>query len=232
MKDAIFCWSGGKDSALALHRVIESGSHNIIFLMTTISKEFKRVSMHGIREELLDRQAASLNIPLKKLYLESSSSNDQYDTAMREFLRPWSRRGVDTVVFGDINLADLREYRESRLRELDMTAHFPLWNEPTSRLIGEFIDLGYSSVCCSADEAMNGENLVGETLSGAFLDRLPEGADPCGENGEYHSFAYDGPLFHHEISFKRAEKVRRVFPSSTGALDAKDHVYWYIDLLP
>ena len=232
MKDAIFSWSGGKDSALALHRVIESGSHNIVCLLVTISKEFQRVSMHGIREELLHRQAASLNIPLKKLYVPASSTNDQYDTAMRNFLSPWSSRGVDTVVFGDINLSDLREYREARLRELDMTAHFPLWDEPTSSLIEEFIDLGFSSVCCSADESMNGENLVGHTISRDFIKLLPKEADPCGENGEYHSFTYNGPIFQHKIPYHKGEKIRRVFPSPTDTPDTKSHAYWYIDLIP
>lgn len=232
---AIFCWSGGKDSAYCLHRVLTEERFEVKYLLTTVNDRFKRISMHGVREELLDRQAESLRIPLLKVRV-TEGSNSEYEAKMASALLQGKAEGVDQVIFGDIFLADLRAYREEHLARIGMRAVFPLWKMNTEMLIRDFIRLGFKTVVCCTNDGYLGEEWVGTEIDPSFVNRLPTGVDPCGENGEYHSFCYDGPLFPHKIGFTAGEKIYQPLEiKTTGncslpAVETKG--FWFCDLLP
>lgn len=230
---AILCWSGGKDSAFCLHRVQKEGLFDVRYLLTTVNERFKRVSMHGIREELLDRQVESTGIPLLKVRV-SEGSNQEYEQKMDEVLSKARSEGIDHVIFGDIFLEDLREYRKENLARAGMKAVFPLWKTDTASLIREFADLGFGAVICCTNDAFLGKEWLGRTIDASFPEVLPARVDPCGENGEYHTFCFKGPVFNKEIPFTAGEKVfqplnlpendRNVLPSTRG--------FHFVDLRP
>ncbi len=234
MTDVVFCWSGGKDSALALHKVLNSDAFNVRYLLTTLNKDYERISMHGVREELLELQVAAIGIPLVKVYV-SAGTNKEYEQAMEKTLLQFKSEGIETVVFGDIFLEDLRAYRDNNLAKVGMKGHYPLWQQDTRALVHEFIDLGFASITCCVNDAQLNERHVGAVIDAAFVCNLPEGVDPCGENGEFHSFAYQGPIFKFTIPYAVGEKVYRPLeikiaddvhpPSATKG-------FWYCDLLP
>ena len=217
---AIVCWSGGKDSALALYEIQKAGSYEITALLTTLTEEYDRVSMHGVRRELIERQAKLLGLPLEKVYLSKDSSNGEYEAKMAEMLSKYCRKGVETVAFGDIFLADLRRYREENLSKAGMKAVFPLWGRDTSELAGMFVGEGFKGVVTCVDSQFLDRRYVGRFFDERFLAQLPQDVDHCGENGEFHSFVYDGPIFRGRIPFRRGEIVLR-----------ENHFY-YCDLLP
>lgn len=209
MKSAVAFWSGGKDSGLALDRVRRAGAYDIVALITTVSEEHRRVAMHGVREELIDRQAQAIGIPLHKMYVAGQGSNGDYVPALRRALQHFKARGVADVVFGDIFLEDLRQWRENLLNDLGMAGLFPLWRHDTYRLAEEFIERGFKAVVCCVNDPQLKVSDVGSELDAAFFRSLPDGVDPCGENGEYHSFVYDGPIFRRPVSFAVGETVYR-----------------------
>ncbi len=226
---AIFSWSGGKDSAMCLQQVLAEGKYEVVFLLTTLNATFRRVSMHGVREDLLDAQAHSIGLPLKKVWV-TEGSNEEYEQKMGELLLQAKDAGVSTVIFGDIFLEDLRAYRESRLAQVGVQAVFPLWKQDTKALTERFMALGFKAVTCCVQDKVMGEARVGCELDAAFFDHLPQGVDPCGENGEYHSFCYDGPVFHHPVAHTAG--IRTYRPIEGVAPDAVVPGFWYIDLLP
>ncbi len=251
MKPAVAFWSGGKDSGLALDRMRRAGEYDVVALITTVNAEFRRVSMHGVREELIDRQAEAIGIPINKMYVAGRGSNDDYIPALRSTLETFKTRGVTNVVFGDIFLEDLRQWRENLLSGLGMTGVFPLWQHDTRRLAQEFIDRGFKAIVCCANDAQLKESHAGSTLDAAFFQALPDGVDPCGENGEYHSFVYDGPIFRRPVGFAVGETVYRPLgfaepaagsvpqpvatgpaipvPAAPGPTATKG--FWFVDLL-
>jgi uncharacterized protein (TIGR00290 family) len=205
----IFCWSGGKDSALCLHRVLQSGRYEVVCLLTTLNEHYRRVSMHGVREELLEAQARSIGLPLEKMFLSRRSSNAEYAGKMRAILLRHKTRGIEQVVFGDVFLEDLRCWREQNLAQLGMRGVFPLWKIDTRQLITEFVSLGFRAVICCVNDAYLGEADAGRQLDTDFVNSLPPNVDPCGENGEYHSFVFDGPIFREPLRVRVGEKVYR-----------------------
>ena len=243
---AVLFWSGGKDSGLALDRLRRAGEYEIVALITTVNAQYRRVSMHGVREELVAAQARAAGLPLDTMYVGPSGTNEAYIAALRETLGAWRERGVETVAFGDIFLADLRQWRETLLAELGLRGVFPLWHADTTQLAQEFVVRGFRAVLCCANDAMLGEADVGRVLDAAFFAGLPAGIDPCGENGEYHSFVWDGPVFRAPVAFKIGEKVYRPLeavpasvpsdglatpvPAAPGAGATKG--FWFVDLLP
>jgi len=240
---AVFNWSGGKDSALALHKVMESGSASIACLLTTVNKSFQRVSMHGVRTELLERQAECIGIPLMKVLLPEMPDMATYEAAMKESLVKLDSDGTRVCVFGDIFLEDLRKYREDKLAELGMKCLFPLWKIPTDELMREFIDLGFKAVTVCVDEKHLDKSFVGRVIDESFIRDLPVNVDPCGENGEFHTFVFDGPIFRWPVEFKMGEIVYRKYKrsddgnksggnNSTNPSDPFDTGFWYRDLLP
>lgn len=230
---AIFNWSSGKDSALALYKILISNQFEIVSLITSINSEFKRVSMHGLREELLDKQIESIGLPLQKIMLPESPSMDEYNLIMNSVLNNLKQNGVTHSIFGDIFLEDLRKYREDKLNEVGLKAVFPLWKENTKELIQEFIALGFKTIVICVNENYLDKTLVGRIINQQFLDDLPENVDPCGENGEFHTFTFDGPIFQFPVKFNIGEIVRKTYPkpnSDTSQKTEEEYVFWFCDL--
>jgi len=216
----IFTWSGGKDSAMALYELKENSGYDVDTLLTTVTETYDRVSMHGVRRELLEAQAVSLGIPLEKIFIPAFSSNEGYESRMRAALERHKERGVTSVAFGDIFLEGLRRYREANLAKIGMKGIFPLWKRNTSHLARDFIRAGFRAVITCVDSEVLDGRFAGREFDEAFLSELPSHIDPCGENGEFHSFVYDGPFFENRIGVTRGEMVLR------------DQRFWYLDLVP
>jgi len=203
------CFSGGKDSCLALRTLQLEGDYRVVALITTVTDAYDRVSMHGVRRSLLREQAASLGIEVAEVVVPPKSSNEVYERAMgREFDRQFAA-GVRRVAFGDIFLEDLRQYRERQLAERGLEAVFPIWGRPTDRLARSFIDDGFEAVTVCVSLSMLDASFVARRFDEAFLADLPATADPCGENGEFHTFVSAGPIFPHPIPAVRGEVVER-----------------------
>jgi uncharacterized protein (TIGR00290 family) len=205
----LFTWSGGKDSALAFYKLQKTSKSRILELLTTVTEDYKRTSMHGVRESLLEKQTASLGVPLDKVYISKECTNEEYEAMMNERLILYKSRGVSSVVFGDIFLEELRSYREANLSKLDMKGIFPLWGKNTYELASTFMELGFRAVVTCIDSEKLDKKYAGCEYNKPLLDELPEGIDRCGENGEFHTFVYDGPIFREKIQFRRGEIVLR-----------------------
>ncbi len=226
----VFCWSGGKDSALALHRLQQDPRYEVASLLTTCNAYFQRVSMHGVRISLAQRQARSIGLPLDIVGLSERASNDEYQAKMSDYLLARKKDGVTGMAFGDIFLEDLKQWREANLATIGMRGIFPLWKENTSRLIEEFLSLGFSSITCCVNDAYLGEDSVGRVINKDFIATLPCGVDPCGENGEFHSFAFDGPIFKQPVIFTIGQKVYRPI-DGPQPLASSTKGFWFCDLL-
>jgi uncharacterized protein (TIGR00290 family) len=209
MERVLMSWSGGKDSALALTEIKNSGRYEIAALLTTVTKDYDRISMHGVRRSLLEQQAESLGLRLEEVFITKNASNEEYESSMRDVLSKYRESGINAVVIGDIFLEDVRKYREQKLSLLDMHGIFPIWAVETRELIARFIRAGFKAITTCVDIKVLGKEFVGRELDQAFLAELPDGVDPCGENGEYHSFVYDGPIFSRRIPITIGEKVLR-----------------------
>jgi uncharacterized protein (TIGR00290 family) len=206
---AWLAWSSGKDSAWALHVARQSGEVEIVGLLTTITQAFGRVSMHGVRETLLDAQAEALGLPLHRVYIPTPCPNEVYDAAMRAALKQARADGVTQVIFGDVSLEDVRAYRETRLREVGMAARFPLWMRDTTSLAREMIGGGLRAFLTCIDPRKVAREMAGRAYDNTLLASLPESVDPCGENGEFHTFVWDGPMFARPIAVRLSETVER-----------------------
>lgn len=220
MERILFAWSGGKDSALALHTLLQEGSWEVAGLLTTVTEGYQRISMHGVRLELLQQQAEALGLPLELVWIPQHCDNGEYERRMREVLERYLSRGVQAVAFGDIHLEEVRAYRERNLARLDMGAIFPLWGKALADLVRQFIALGFRAVITCVDTTMLGREFAGREIDAQLLAELPAGVDPCAENGEFHSFVYAGPIFRRPIAFTRGEKILR------------ENRFFYCDLLP
>lgn len=218
----LFSWSGGKDSAMALHVLLGDDRYEVVGLLTSVAAEYKRISHHGVREELLDAQAESIGLPLDKLYLPSDSSvpctSERYEALMRYTLEPYCDAGVMLVGHGDLFLEDLRAYREKNLARLGMRGVFPLWKCDTTELIQTFLRMGFKAYL-SCVEGKLGAAFAGRAIDANFVADLPDGIDPSGEYGEFHTFVYDGPIF------------RKPIDVAVGEVVCRDTRY-YADLLP
>jgi uncharacterized protein (TIGR00290 family) len=232
---AIFSWSGGKDSAYCLQKVLAEDIFDVRYLLTTVNYNFKRVSMHGVREELLDAQANSIGIPLIKVWVKEGT-NDEYEKQMGEILLKAKSEGIECVIFGDIFLEDLRTYRENNLAKVDMKAIFPLWKMDTTTLIQDFIKKKFKALtCCVNDGYLNGD-WVGKEIDALFVEQLSKAVDPCGENGEYHTFCYDGSIFKKKINFQIGEKIYKPLEIKTTddsvcSSNTTTKGFWFVDLL-
>ena len=205
----LFCWSGGKDSALALHTLLQQNDVRIAALLTTVTEGYDRISMHGVRRELLQRQAESLRLPLHEVFIPPQCVNPIYEARMEEALLLYFAQGIRRVAFGDIFLEDLRLYREKNLARVAMQALFPIWKRDTRELIREFHAAQFRSVAVCIDSRVLDPSFAGRELDASFFADLPPGVDPCGENGEFHTFVYDGPIFSRPIGFTLGEVVQR-----------------------
>ncbi len=216
----IVVWSGGKDSTLALHEIRKNDNYEIVGLLTTLTEDYDRISMHGVRRILLEQQADSMGFPLEKVFISKNNSMEEYKSKMREVNAKYLTAGVSSMVFGDIFLMDVRKYREDNLSKIGMKGIFPLWKKDTHELAKTFIDLGFKAVVTCVDSDVLDKNFVGRAFDKQFLSDLPSNIDPCGENGEFHSFVYDGPIFQKRILYTKGEVVLR------------ENRFYYCDLIP
>jgi uncharacterized protein (TIGR00290 family) len=205
----LFCWSGGKDSAMALHLLLQQESVLVAGLLTTVTEGFDRVSMHGVRRELLQRQAESIGLPLQEVCIPPQCVNPVYEARMEAAMRAAFEKGIRRVAFGDIFLEDLRVYRERNLAKAGMEAIFPIWKRDTRELARYFVNLGFRARAVCIDPQILERSFAGRELDASFFRDLPAGADPCGENGEFHTFVYDGPIFQRPVKCRTGEVVER-----------------------
>ncbi|MEO6165883.1 MAG: diphthine--ammonia ligase [Chitinophagales bacterium] len=231
VKAALF-WSGGKDAAASLHQVMTENVYEVCYLITTLNAEHRRISIHGVREALLDQQAIALGIPLKKMWVRKST-NEHYEMQVVQVLDELKLEGIHHIIYGDIFLEDIRSYREKLLERHGLTGVFPLWKRDSEELIISFLEAGFRAViCCVNANALN-ESFAGREISKALIKELPSGVDPCGENGEYHSFVFDGPIFRQSVKFFKGEKIFKPLDiKRTENVGAPVEGFWFVDLIP
>ena len=234
-------WSSGKDACLALYKILQQKEYEIGTLLTNVNQDFARISMHGLHESLLDAQVKSLGLPLQKLYFPAEVTMDLYDQRMYEAISGLKAQGYEHAVFGDIFLEDLKAYRDSKLVEVNVQGVYPLWKQNSHDLIREFLDLGFKAITVCVNAKLLGEEFVGRVIDEQFLNDLPKNVDVCGENGEFHTFVFDGPIFSQPINFSIGEKVLRSYTLHDEDADNchqdgdeqrnYDTSFWYCDLI-
>jgi len=230
-------WSGGKDSSLALFDILQQKTDDVSALLTTVNSANNRISMHGVRTSLLELQAESIGLPLKKIMLPEMPSMSVYDEAMRNTMNEMKTEGITHSIFGDIFLEDLKSYRDTKLNEVGLQGIYPLWKQDSRKLVERSIALGFKSGVVSVIEKVLDNSFCGRLIDHDLLNDLPPNVDPCGENGEYHSFVFDGPLFKKPISFSKGEIVYRNYSKNEDDSDVyhtnsthPDSGFWYLDL--
>ncbi|MDQ6903327.1 MAG: diphthine--ammonia ligase [Bacteroidota bacterium] len=235
---SFFNWSGGKDSALALYHILKDEMYSVEKLLTNINSQYRRISMHGVREDLLELQVAAIGIPLQKLVLPDQPSMKEYEDYMMQTINQLRQEGFTHSVFGDIFLEDLKTYRENQLAKVGMTTIFPIWKRDTSTLIHEFIDLGFKTIVVCVNEKYLDKSFCGRIIDENFIADLPNDVDVCGENGEFHTFAFDGPIFHNPVAFTTGEIIYRKYAAPKDQNDncfqpttADDYGFYFCDLL-
>ncbi len=205
----ILSWSSGKDSAWSLHVLRADPAIEIVALLTTINEQFDRVAMHGVRRNILEAQAAAAGLPLHIVPLPWPCSNEAYESLMGNYVRAQVADGVDAMAFGDLFLEDIRGYREQKLQGTGLQPIFPLWGKPTRTLADEMIGGGLVTYIATVDPAKLGANFAGRVFDRNFIEDLPPGIDPCGENGEFHTCVAAGPMFDRALPIKPGEVVAR-----------------------
>ena len=228
-------WSGGKDSAFALYKILSQRVFDVVSLHTVLDDRTGRVGLHGVSEELIEKQAQSIGLPLEKIYLSASENQDQYQDTMQQFYQTCFANGIEGVVFGDIFLEDLKQYRMDLLKPSNLFAHFPLWGINSGTIVREFIDTGFKSAICAADTKLFSVEQLGKTIDHDFLASFGEGIDPCGENGEFHTFVYDGPVFKSTIPIRMGDVVRKTYSfnkrAEDGTIEKMETAFWFQDLI-
>lgn len=208
-RKALLSWSSGKDSAWALHLLQQEGDVDVVALICTVNKEFDRVAMHGVKVELVRTQAKNAGLPLWTVQIPYPCSNEEYDRAMTSLIGKARTENIECLAFGDLFLEEVRRYREERLKDTGITPLFPLWGMSTKQLSKKMISGGLKAVIICIDPKRLSREFVGREYNESFLDDLPVDIDSCGENGEFHSFAFDGPMFHKPIGLSSGEVVDR-----------------------
>ncbi len=219
MKRVVLAWSGGKDSAMALYEIQSSQEYEIAALLTTITEDYDRASMHGVPRVLIEQQAESIGLPLHEMFIPRDCSHEEYETRMNDTLLQFKQDGISLAVFGDVFLQWVKEYRENNLAKLGMKPLFPIWGRGTTELIRSFITLGFHAAITCVDTRVVDRRFLGRIIDADFLSQLPPNVDPGGENGEFHSFVFDGPIFKERIAYSLGEQVSR-------------NSYHFVDLLP
>ncbi|WP_435313622.1 diphthine--ammonia ligase [Cellulophaga fucicola] len=241
MHKTYFNWSSGKDSALALYKMQQSKTHKVDKLVTSVNASFNRVSMHGLRLPLLELQAEALGFSLQTILLDADVSMTSYNELMKSAMQDLIAEGYTHAVFGDIFLEDLKKYREDKLKEVGVTGVFPLWKQDTEQLLKELLQLGFKAITVCVNAKLLDASFCGREIDESFFNDLPEGVDPCGENGEFHTFVYDGPNFAQPVAFTIGEKVQKSYAPTSNDDDncfkkdedtTWDTSFWYCDLIP
>lgn len=215
----LFGWSGGKDSSLALREILRNDQFEVAALVTTCTEGYDRISMHGVRCSLVEQQAAMLNLPLQKVLISQRASNEEYEERTKQVFLRYKTSGITKAAFGDLFLEEIRQYRSRLLASIGMTALYPIWGRDTKTLAREFVRDGFGAVLVCVNPQHLDPSFAGRTLDDSMLDELPAHVDPCGENGEFHSFVFQGPIFEQPIRWTRGEVMLR------------DNFY-FADLLP
>jgi len=212
-------WSGGKDSCLALYEVQQSHEYQVAALLTTITEDYGRISMHGVRCELLEKQVAAFGLPLHRILISKDATNQEYETKFIAACDSYFDKGIDSIIFGDLFLEDIRRYRDELLARHNLRGIYPVWLRNTTELINKFIKLGFKAIVTCVDAKALGPEFAGQLIDNDFVSSLPPHVDPCGENGEFHTFVFDGPNFKQPVRFSKGEIVQR-------------EGFWFCDLLP
>ena len=227
MKKAYFNWSSGKDSAFALYKAMKSETYDVQNLFTIIKKQGSKIAMHEIGIDLLKQQANAIGIPLTVLEFDLAASPDEYEKSMKTQMEKFKGEQINTALFGDLYLQDLRNRRIEHCKQQGIQVEFPLWNSKPDELLREFISLGFKSIVTCVDSSVLDESFVGRVIDEAFLRDLPSGIDICGENGEYHSFVFDGPIFHKPVKFEIIKRYYIDYPNETNT---QQNRHWYLEL--
>lgn len=228
MKEKVIMnWSGGKDSAMALYNILHNKTYQVEGLLTSVNAANQRISMHGVSGNLLEQQAESIGLPLTKISLPESSDMQAYEKLMEDTLLAFTQQGIRTSVFGDIFLEDLKQYREQQLDKIGWKAVFPLWKKDTGQLVYEFLELGFRTRICCINKQYLSSDFLGCDLDEYLINNLPENVDPCGENGEFHTFVYAGPVFSKNMKIKNGERIEKSYNH-----DGKAYGYAFCDILP
>jgi uncharacterized protein (TIGR00290 family) len=238
MTKAYMNWSGGKDSSLCLHYVQQDDRYQVDRLLTSVNAAHDRISMHGVRRSLLEAQAHSIGLPLTTIELPEQPGMQEYEQAMLQKVGALKKEGYTHSVFGDIFLEDLKRYREEKLATMDIQGVFPLWKIDTAELMQQFLTLGFKAIIVCVNEKYLDKSFCGRLIDDSFVRDLPPGVDVCGENGEYHSFVFDGPIFKYPVLFSKGEIVRRQYQAPQQAQDvcnpmnnASEYGFYFCDLL-
>lgn len=224
-----FNWSTGKDATLALYYLLQDENFSVEKLVTTVNIHYQRVTMHGLPISLLKKQTEAIGIPLQTIELPEQPSMTDYENIMHNALQTLKADHFTHSAFGDIFLEDLKKYREDNLGKLGISTVFPLWKKNTKALITEFLDLGFKAVIVCASAKYFSEDFVGKTITQELIESLPKDVDPCGENGEFHTFCYDGPIFKSPILFTLGDKVYREY--NTPNTKNEKSGFWFCDLI-
>lgn len=241
MKKAYFNWSSGKDSAFALYKILQQKEYRIEKLITNVNEDYQRVSMHGLHENLLEAQAKSIDIPLEKIYFPADVTMDLYNQKMKDKTTELKSLGLNHAVFGDVFLEDLKKYRDSKLKEVGITGVYPLWKQDTKTILKEFLKLGFKTITVCVNAKKLGKEFVGRVIDEDFINELPDSVDVCGENGEFHTFCFDGPIFKNPVEFEIGEKVLKSYTlnkddsqncheDTSEKVKNYDTSFWYCDL--
>lgn len=208
-KKTLMSWSSGKDSAWALHKLLQNPEIEVVGLFCTVNREFNRVAMHGVSVELLLQQAARIGLPMELIEIPYPCSNEEYENIMEKFVEKAKNNAIEFFAFGDLFLEDIRNYREQKLSSCGIKPVFPIWGSPTDALAKEMINNGLKTIITCIDPKQIPQEFVGKEFNDKFLASLPESVDPCGENGEFHSFVYDAPMFNSPIQISVGEIIHR-----------------------
>lgn len=231
---AIVSWSGGKDSSYALHKVLHENVYDVKYLLSTMNGNYKRLSMHGVREELVEAQAESIGIPLLKVYVYEAS-NAAYEKQMEAVLLQAKSENINHVIFGDIFLEDLRQYREQKMNALNMQCVFPIWKIDTTWMVNDFIAKGFKTITCCINDGYLNESWCGRMIDETFIKELPKTVDACGENGEFHTYCFEGPIFKKNKYCYRRKKYKaleiKTNDHPTPIKDVGTKGFWFCDLL-
>ncbi|MCO6149534.1 diphthine--ammonia ligase [Flavobacterium sp. NRK1] len=222
-----FNWSSGKDSALALYYLLQDKNYSVDYLLTSVNSHYNRVSMHGLRKELLEKQVQAVGIPGTNIELLEQPTNAEYETIMKGKVENLLTEGYEYAAFGDIFLEDLKTYRENQLKPFGIKTVFPLWKKDTKKLMSQFIDLGFKAITVCIDGSKLDKSFAGRIIDHDFINDLPKDVDICGENGEFHTFCFDGPYFKKPVNFTKGEIIMREY--NTKGFKSK---FWFCDLLP
>ncbi len=231
-ENAFMNWSGGKDSALCLYKALQSKQYNIQCLLTNVNASHNRISMHGVRRSLLEVQAESIGIPLQTIELPEQPTMQEYEQTMMQKIQQLKSAGCSKAIFGDIFLEDLKNYREQKLKQLNIDCIFPLWKRDTTELLKEFIALGFKAIIVCVNEKDLDKSFCGRLIDESFINNLPQSVDVCGENGEFHSFVFDGPIFKQPVKFSKGEIVYKLYDAPKQNDVTSKYGFYFCDLLP